>query len=235
MTAMDRAGNGDDISSDVRERWLFNFKLSGDLRFISHRDTMRLFQRALARTALPVRFTEGFNPHPRLTLPFPRPVGIESDAEVIVIDFEESIDGDESRAALHAAMPKGIELVDARRLAPRERVHPVGVRYRLDVSDRPSIDIEAAVKSILDADSIEIKRTNVKDGSSHSVDARAFIVDMNLTGDTVEFELRVVNGGGVKPAEIAALIGYDAAAVNHRIKRMEIHWTPQPLKKVLNP
>ncbi len=74
----------------------------------------------------------------------------------------------------------------------------------------------------------------MKDGSSRSVDARAYIVDMNLTGDTVEFELRVVNGGGVKPAELAALIGYDAAAVNHRIKRMEIYWKPQPLKKALN-
>ncbi len=231
---MDRAGNGDDIPSDVRERWLFDFKLSGDLRFISHRDTMRLFQRALARTALPVRFTEGFNPHPRLTLPYPRPVGIESDAEVVVIDFEGSIDGDEACVVLSGAMPDGIELVDARRLAPRERVHPVGVRYRLDVSDRPRIEIEAAVKSILDADSIEIMRTNVKDGSSRSMDARAYIVEMNLIGDTVEFELRVVNGGGIKPAEIAALIGYDAAAVNHRIKRMEIHWKPQPLKKALS-
>ena len=232
---MDRAGSGDDIPSDVRERWLFDFKLSGDLRFISHRDTMRLFQRALARTALPVRFTEGFNPHPRLTLPYPRPVGIESDAEVVVIDFEGSIDGDETRVVLNGAMPDGIELVDARRLTPRERVHPVGVRYRLDVSDRPVLEIEAAVKSILDAGSIEIMRTNVKDGSSRSVDARIYIVDMNLAGDTVEFELRVVNGGSVKPAEIAALIGYDAAAVNHRIKRMEIHWKPQPLKKVLSP
>lgn len=231
---MDRAGNGNDISSDVHERWLFDFKLSGDLRYISHRDTMRLFQRALARAALPVRFTQGFNPHPRLTLPYPRPVGIESDAEVVLIDFEGSIDGDQAREALNEAMPEGIELVDARRLAPGEGVHPVGVRYRLDVSDRPRIEIEAALKSILDVDSLEIIRKNVKDGSARSVDARAYIVKMNLTGDTVEFELRVVNGGGVKPAEIAALMGYDVAAVNHRIKRMEIHWKPQPLKKALN-
>ncbi|GAF87148.1 unnamed protein product, partial [marine sediment metagenome] len=63
-----------------RERWVFGYDVDGDLRFISHHDMLRLFARSLARAALPVRFSEGFNPHPRLSIPLPRPVGVASQA-----------------------------------------------------------------------------------------------------------------------------------------------------------
>ena len=67
-----------------RCRCALEYTIGGDLRFISHRDTLRLFQRAVARAALPVRFTEGFNPHPRMMIPLPRPVGVASQAETLV-------------------------------------------------------------------------------------------------------------------------------------------------------
>ena len=78
--------NSDDRSSSdtpIREKWAFEFSVTGDLRFISHRDTVRVFQRALARAALPVAYSEGFNPHPRLSLPLPRAVGVASEAELM--------------------------------------------------------------------------------------------------------------------------------------------------------
>ena len=75
------------------ERWVFTFSVTGDLRFISHRDTLRLLQRAVARADLPVRFSEGYNPHPRIAIPLPRPVGVASDDEAVVIEFERIIDG----------------------------------------------------------------------------------------------------------------------------------------------
>ena len=77
--------------TSVRETWAFAFSVTGDLRFISHRDTIRVFQRALARASLPVRYSEGFNPHPRLSLPLPRPVGVASEAEIIIVEFDQAM------------------------------------------------------------------------------------------------------------------------------------------------
>src|SRR3989304_8362378 len=90
-----------------RHRWLFAYSIDGDLRFISHHDTLRLFRRAMARANLPVRYSEGFNPHPRIMIPLPRPVGIASQAEAIVVETELPIDPDEALQQLRRHTPVG--------------------------------------------------------------------------------------------------------------------------------
>ncbi|MGB2984684.1 MAG: TIGR03936 family radical SAM-associated protein [Phycisphaerae bacterium] len=207
-----------------RERWVFAFSVDGDLRFISHRDTLRLFKRALARASLPVRYTEGFNPHPRLSIPLPRPVGVSSQAEAIVVEFERPINGDEVLGKLDHQAPAGIEMTSARRLAPREQLQPALVRYRLDLGDTPGAEVEPRVRQILGAGVLPIKRVNLKDGQMRSIDVRPFLEDMHADGDTVEFTLRVTGTGTVKPAEIAELLGYDVDSINHRIRRVEVQW-----------
>ena len=65
------------------------FKIEGRLRFLSHVETLKLFQRACARAGLQVRYSEGFNPRPRLSLPLPRPVGVESQDELLCVRVEQ--------------------------------------------------------------------------------------------------------------------------------------------------
>mgnify|MGYP001608428956 CR=1 FL=1 len=96
---------------------MLTFSIAGDLRFISHHDTLRLFQRALARAALPVRHSEGFNPHPRMTLPLPRPVGIASDAEAVIVEFDQSVAPDDLLQRLQRHTPADLNLFGVRRLA----------------------------------------------------------------------------------------------------------------------
>lgn len=64
------------------------FKVEGSLRFLSHAETLRLFQRACVRAGLALRYSEGFNPHPKLSLPLPRSVGVESDDELLCLWVE---------------------------------------------------------------------------------------------------------------------------------------------------
>ena len=75
------------------------------MRFLSHAETARVLQRACVRAAVPVRYSEGFNPHPRLSLPLPRPVGVESEDELLVVRLcEDRENAAESRAEREAAM-----------------------------------------------------------------------------------------------------------------------------------
>lgn len=207
-----------------RYRCALRFSITGDLRFISHHDTLRLFKRALARAALPVRFSEGFNPQPRITLPLPRPVGIASDDETLVVDFTEPIDPSAAANRLQQQMPPDLVVRDARRLGPRERLQPDEVRYRLDLESPPPADLEARIRRIIEAETLLVERTSPKYEQPRSIDIRPYLVDIHLDGDTMAFTLRVTDGGTARPAEIGGLLGFDPAGINHRIHRTQIRW-----------
>ena len=85
------------------------FVIEGDLRFISHHDTMRLFERALSRAQLPVRFSKGFNPGPRLSLPLPRSVGIASGVELLAVELDDAIEPAVVLGTLSEQMPAGLK------------------------------------------------------------------------------------------------------------------------------
>ena len=211
-------------ASGERHRWMFTFRVDGDLRFISHHDTLRLFRRALARAEVPVRYSEGFNPHPRIAIPLPRPVGVASQAEAIVVETERSIDPDETLARLQRYTPADLRILEARRLEVGVVLQPDLVRYRLEVDEPPAADWEARISRVLQCDTIPVERKAVGEGGPRLVDVRPYLVDLRTSGGAVEFTLQVTGGGSAKPAEIAGLLGYDAASINHRIRRLEVKW-----------
>src|SRR5262249_18793688 len=119
--------------SRVQHRLAIRFKIDGDLRFISHHDTVRLFERALARAAIPVRFSHGFNPRPQLSLPLPRAVGIASDDETLLIECTEPVERDTLLQRLRPQMPTGLTLEDADLLPSGQRRIPAEVSYGIEL------------------------------------------------------------------------------------------------------
>ena len=207
-----------------RYRWAFAYSIGGDLRFISHHDTLRLFRRAVARASLPVRYSEGFNPHPRITIPVPRPVGVASCAESIIIETERSIDPNDALECLQRHTPADICMSGVRRLKPDERPQPDRVRYRLDLGDATPRDLDDRIRRVLESEVVQVERSDPSHNSVRTLDIRSFLVDLHAAGGAVEFTLRVTDAGTAKPAEIAALLGCDASSINHRIQRLEIYW-----------
>lgn len=209
---------------DGRQRWVFHYGVEGDIRFLGHRDMLRLFERALVRTALPVKYTEGFNPHARLSIPLPRPVGVASSDEAVLIEFEEPIDGEDAATKLNETIPPGLKIVNARKLDVGERLHPASAHYRLEFSDAVEETVQSVIREVLRSEVVMVQRRNPKSGHERPVDIRPSIVDLRLNGEAVDFVLRNTPGGTAKPAEIAALLGLDPNAINHRIRRTEIQW-----------
>ena len=209
----------------TRFRWLIVFSIGGDLRFISHHDTLRLFRRALARADVPVRYSEGFNPHPKLMIPLPRPVGIASRDEALVLETQREVDPDKVLADLQKQLPQNIRLISLRRLGAGEQVEPQRVRYRLDLSDANMTDLNARVEALSKASTISIERKSPKSKFPRQVDIRPYLLDLHATETSVEFTLLVTGQGTAKPAEIAAALGCDAGSINHRIERLEVQWS----------
>lgn len=78
-----RAPETGDIVTDATA--VVRFAVRGWLRFLSHAETVRVFERGCARARVPVKYTQGFNPHAKLSLPLPRPVGVASDDELLIL------------------------------------------------------------------------------------------------------------------------------------------------------
>jgi radical SAM-linked protein len=84
------------------------------MRFISHLDLMRLFQRTLRRSGLPIAITKGFNPHPKVSLGRALKLGLESEEESAVFYFDKAVEARDFIDKLNEQLPEGIKIKDAK-------------------------------------------------------------------------------------------------------------------------
>ena len=90
----------------------FIFSKKGLMRYISHLDLMRLFMRAMRRADLPLKMTEGFSPHPKLSLKRALKLGLESDNEEASIVLKFPVVPDDFKNKLQKQLPEGIQVKD---------------------------------------------------------------------------------------------------------------------------
>lgn len=83
------------------------------MKYISHLDLMRLFMRAMRRAGLPVKFSEGFSPHPKISIKRALKLGLESDSEEASVVMRERISPEEFKQRLNKQLPEGIRLGEA--------------------------------------------------------------------------------------------------------------------------
>ena len=88
----------------------FVFSKKGMMKYISHLDLMRLFTRSMRRARLPLKMTEGFSPHPKLSLKRALKLGLESESEEGSILLKEVVSPDDFKARLQKELPEGITI-----------------------------------------------------------------------------------------------------------------------------
>lgn len=93
------------------------FSKTGDLRFISHLDLVRLFQRASRRACLPVTLTKGFSPHLKISLTKALKLGVESVNEEIIFHMDQSMAPDLFCASINGKLPEGVKILKAEEVA----------------------------------------------------------------------------------------------------------------------
>jgi radical SAM-linked protein len=186
------------------------------MRFLSHLDLVRLFGRACRRADLPVSFTEGFSPRPRITFASPLSVGIEGDDEIAVFEFEREPEGDPA-VLLNVQMPDGIRFRSAEALPTDRSIAPEAAEYVVEHPPAPR-DLEIRAEALLALPSLPIIRR--KEGTETTVDVRPFLAAIRREGDRIVLLLRITSSGGARPAEILAALGLPLDDV--RIRRRKI-------------
>ena len=163
----------------VVQRIRLRYTKRGRLRFTSHRDIARVFERALRRAEVPMAFSAGFSPHPRISWVGAAATGVASEAEYVEIALAVVCDPEQLRAALDAALPDGIDCVEAV-VAIAGSSLPDRVQASSWVIRLPQVplgDAERAVARFLAAESIEVERMT-KNGR-RCFDAREAVVAMS--------------------------------------------------------
>ena len=90
----------------------------GKMRFASHRDVARVFERGVRRAGLPIAYSAGFTPHPKISYVGGAPTGVASEAEYLSLALTSPQDADAVRERLDAVLPDGIDVVDVTQEAP---------------------------------------------------------------------------------------------------------------------
>jgi radical SAM-linked protein len=206
------------------------FAKRGKVRFISHRDVARAFERAFRIEQLPLAFTEGFSPRPKVSFGLALSVGHESDAEYLDVELTESIDTATLSERLTPALPEGVVATGAVRLierAPALQESITEVQYRvatLDGLGRPVPDdvLDAAASGALASDTLTVAR--VRKGKESVDDIRPVLrsIEVDHDGDTPVLELTLLTQPrGARPREVLdaldSIVGVGLA--EHRVTR----------------
>src|SRR5882724_4149098 len=97
----------------IVQRVRLRYAKRGRLRFTSHRDFARALERALRRAEVPMAYSAGFSPHPKISYVGAAPTGVASEGEYLEIGLAREVDLEQLRAALDAALPDGLDVVEA--------------------------------------------------------------------------------------------------------------------------
>jgi radical SAM-linked protein len=165
----------------VVQRIRIRYAKRGRLRFTSHRDFARAFERALRRAEIPMAYSAGFTPHPKISYVGASPTGAGSEAEYLEIGVARAVDPEQLRAALDAVLPDGLDIVEAVPAGPgglAERMHASA--WRIEFPGVSESSARAAVEAFLARDEVGVERLT-KSGR-RVVDTRAPVVRMTVRG-----------------------------------------------------
>jgi radical SAM-linked protein len=172
----------------VTQRLVVRYAKRGRMRFASHRDIARTVERGVRKAGLPIAYSAGFSPHPKISYAGAAPTGTASEAEYLEIALTAACSASEVRDRLDAALPDGIDVIEVLELADA----PGGIAaLRLEASQWQMIlpgvtpgQAARAVQAFLDAPSVVVERQTSK--GTRRLDARAAVVTLELDRRAVQ-------------------------------------------------
>ena len=182
-----------------------------EVRFLSHLDLVRVFERALRRAELPISYSHGFHPHPKIAFGPPLSVGMTSRAEYIDMQFEQPYSWSMINA-LNQVLPHGLVINEAKpifgktvslssTISQAEYLVLIGPRFKLkQIQDVISNLLEQTVLWVQRKVKKEVRRVNIR---PHILDLTA---ETEREGTSVRFRVRSTDTGHAKPSEVLSTL-----------------------------
>ena len=200
-------------ASDRVCRLRIRFAKTGSMALLSHLDLMRMLERALRRSALPISFTGGFHPLPRIQIALALPLGAEADGEWMDLEFTRSITGEQLLASLQGLLPNGLALLSAEEVPVSGKSlsqNITGAVWSFDLQLQPEVHPRwsEAVEALMAAEQLIWHDTDKK-GRPRERDCRPALRALMLVspGDDQQVRLRLEAavdpmGRSIRPSQI---------------------------------
>ena len=212
-----------------RTRLRITFAKGQELKYISHLDLMRLWERALRRARVPLAYSHGFNPRPRIAIAAALPVGYTSRGEVMDIVLERRISPLNFARSLATHLPSGLELLSVEEVYPKLpslQSQVCSAEYRVTVSWNGSREeLEGKLQQLLSAEQLPRQRRGKK------YDLRPLVEDLWVEGKegdswVLGMRLRAGEGGAGRPDEVLAALSL--AEKLYAVRRERLLFGPVP-------
>lgn len=208
----------------IRQRVRIHFQKVGDLRWISHRDLVRVFERIFRRAGLKLSMSEGFHPKARMSFPSALALGIAGQDEIMDVELADNEATDVIAQKLDALTPPGLIIDEVRKLDASEgKARVERLVYQFPVPESRRHEVAGRIDQFLSRLPYSIKR----EGRKEPIDVGDSLEQLLLEDGFVRVVLRTTPTAAVRPREILMLLGLDdLEAEGHWISRTAVELAP---------
>ena len=190
--------------AEKRFKYRFTFSKTGLSRFFSHLELISIITRALRMAGAPLRYSQGFSPHPKISFGYALPMGVESAKEMFDVELRERWSLADAPAAINKNLPAGLCVHGCEEIPAGSRsvsASVSGFEYLIELKNNPARKkIMDAVEKFNAADSVIVERAG---GKKKRVDTRKVIEDLKLDEQgALRFRIKVAPGGTTKPHDL---------------------------------
>ncbi len=196
--------SGSTQTDEARTRLRVRFTKCDDLRWISHRDLQRLWERLLRRAGLQLAFSQGFHPKPRISFPSALALGIEALDEVIEMEVVGAVELPAFEQLIRQEMPSGMELLKLESLKTSlGKAKVLGATYRIPHCLANPAPLQQRIDEVKSLETLEVLREDKRIVCS----PRDPYFDLKIESEYFVFSIPNVAQGSVRPSEMLAHVG----------------------------
>lgn len=203
------------------------YSVGNEVRYLSHLDFLRLFTRAFRRAGLPIAYSQGFNPHPKIAFGPPLPVGVTGSSEYLDLELNERIPIEELISRLKQALPQGVDVKQGKEIngkAPALMTVIQRARYQVAVpleETGEQLNWQEMLANLLSRSSIVVSRRTKEGQRAKEIRPGIFRLDIETQEQVavLSMDLQIGNQGAVRPDEVVrALIELEEAPLTDEMK-----------------
>ena len=204
------------------------FAKLGALRYIGQLDLHKLWERAARRAELPLAYSQGFHPQPKINIAAALPLGFSSRCEVMDMKLEKEIPLDGLREKLQGTLPTGIQVLhveSAEERAPALQTQVIAAEYEVTLTESvDSSDLKQKVDSVMESESILRERRGKKYDLRPLIESLTPIPSPEGRGENLLMRLAAREGATGRPEEVLDVLGI--AFEETRIERTRLIFQP---------
>jgi radical SAM-linked protein len=207
------------------------FSMAGGPSYLSQQETLTMWSRALIRAGMTPAFSQGFNPHPKISLPLPRSVGVDGDEDMLVAQIASfSCAPDGIADQLNRHLPEGCRVVRAEVFQARQRRYPESILYVFQPTESAWAGglerrLEACRRMLSAGSAVEMLRIRPNERTGRTVDISVYLQRLDWDQQHVRLRCRFSGQGTARVEELIKWMGLERSQLCRPVLRTQIEWS----------